>query len=86
MKGRSEFMLMRMRHASVAARLVIIGSAFFSLGIFLLLVKLVILLAWFAAGIIALVGLVLMLIGFFLGKRRRIVGRDEAQRSPGIWT
>jgi hypothetical protein len=43
--------------------MVVLGSGILGLGVLLLLIKLVIFLAWFAAGIIAGVGLVMFLIG-----------------------
>lgn len=43
------------------------GSALLGLGILLLLVKLLIALAWFASGAIALAGLVLLGVGYLLG-------------------
>ena len=43
------------------------GSALLGLGILLLLVKLLIALAWYASGAIALGGVVLLVVGYLLG-------------------
>jgi len=49
-----------------AGQMIIAGSALLVLGIFLLLVKLVMYLAWYAAGTVALVGLIMFLTGLML--------------------
>ena len=62
---------MRFSRNAHAAAFFFIGGAIFALGILLLLIKLVILLAWYAAGAIAVAGLALMMIGMALVLRRQ---------------
>jgi len=50
--------------------LVLSGGALLGLGIVLLLVKLLMAVAWYASGAIALSGLALLLIGYLLGGNR----------------
>jgi hypothetical protein len=50
--------------------LVMAGSMLLGLGILLLLVKLLMTVAWYASGAIALSGVVLLAVGFLLGGRR----------------
>ena len=62
---------MRFSRNAHAAAFFFIGGATFALGILLLLIKLVILLAWYAAGAIAVAGLALMMIGMALAPQRQ---------------
>jgi len=57
---------MNMNRIFFAQSLIIAGGSVLTLGVFLLLIKLVMLIAWYAAGIVALVGLVVLLVGFLL--------------------
>ena len=50
--------------------LVVTGSMLLGLGVLLLLVKVLMALAWYASGAIALSGLVLLVIGYLLGGSR----------------
>jgi len=50
--------------------LIAAGSLILALGLFLLLVKLLVALAWYAAGGIALAGLIVLVFGWFLGLGR----------------
>ena len=63
-------MLMRFdgSRRSVPATLKLLGGLVLALGIVLLLIRLLMLLAWYAAGAVALVGLIMLLAG--------IVGED----------
>ena len=61
---------MRFTRNAYAASLFFLGGALFALGILLLLIKLMILLAWYAAGAIALAGLGLMVIGMAVSSWR----------------
>ena len=56
---------------SPGGKLVILGTVLLALGLVLLLVKLIIFLAWYAAGIIALAGLILLAIGWLLSSKRK---------------
>jgi hypothetical protein len=55
----------------ISRRLVAAGSVLLGLGILLLLVKLTVLIAWNGAGAVALVGLVLLVVGWAIGGGRR---------------
>jgi hypothetical protein len=46
--------------------LVIVGTSLFGLGLFFLLVKLLMIVAWYAGGVVAIVGLILLLAGSLL--------------------
>ena len=50
----------------LARSLIVAGTPVFLLGVFLLLIKLLMMFAWYAAGVIALSGLVLLVIGLLL--------------------
>lgn len=47
----------------LSSQLIALGGALLALGLFLLLVKLLMIVAWYAGGIIAAVGLILLLVG-----------------------
>lgn len=62
------------RRRSVPATLKLWGGLLLALGILLLLVRLLMLLAWFAAGAVALAGLIILLAGIVWEDLRR--GRE----------
>lgn len=65
---------------SPAGKLVVFGGVVLALGLMLLVVKLIIFLAWYAAGIIALAGLILLAIGWLLSSKRK----DDDEIEDGI--
>ncbi len=62
------------RRRSVPAALKLWGGLLLALGILLLLVRLLVLLAWYAAGAVALAGLIILLAGIVWEDLRR--GRE----------
>jgi len=53
---------------AIISRVLVVGGSFLLvLGIFLLLVKLLVALAWYASGAIALAGLILLAVGWLIG-------------------
>jgi hypothetical protein len=62
------------RRRSVPATLKLWGGLLLALGILLLLVRLLVLLAWYAAGAVALAGLIILLAGIVWEDLRR--GRE----------
>ncbi len=69
---------MRITRNLYAAAFLFVGGGVFALGFLLLLVKLLVLVAWHAAWIIAASGLALMLVGVAVGSLGR-GGGDEVQ-------
>lgn len=57
---------MNLRRLQFGQSLIIAGSGVLGIGVLLILIKLVMFIAWYAAGVVALAGGVLLLVGFLL--------------------
>ena len=62
---------MRFSRLDTAGSFVFLGGATFALGLALGLIKLLMMLAWYAWAVICMAGLVLMLLGTVFSRRRR---------------
>jgi len=71
-------MVMHMGRGGYAAMMLFVGGLLFVLGVFLLLVRLMMWLAWEASGAITVAGLILLLAGVLLAKPAR-GHRDEIE-------
>ena len=57
---------MNLRRLQFGQSLIIAGSGVLGIGVLLILIKLVMFIAWYAAGVVVLAGGILLLIGFLL--------------------
>jgi len=57
---------MNLRRLRFGQSLIIAGTGVLGIGVLLILIRLVMLIAWYAAGVVVLAGGVLLLIGFLL--------------------
>lgn len=62
---------MSYRRFNLASSLIVAGGSMLAIGIILLMVKILITLAWYAAGAIALVGLLMLSLGWIIGGGRK---------------